>query len=69
MVLITPKWIHRASWSESKAFLDLPRDTIRHSPECTDRAPLSCDYETQLHHHYKRLGDWANENVEKEKIN
>lgn len=35
-VLISPKWINRFSWSESKAFINLPRETIKHSPEYTD---------------------------------
>jgi uncharacterized protein YrrD len=60
-VLLSPKWIHRVSWSESKAFIDLPRETIKQSPEYTDGALLSRDYETELHHHYKRQGYWAEE--------
>lgn len=67
-VLLSPKWINRVSWGESKAFIDLPRDTIKQSPEYTDGALLSRDYETELHHHYKRQGYWAEEDVGKMKI-
>jgi uncharacterized protein YrrD len=58
-VLLSPKWIHRVSWNDSKAFIDLPRDTIKQSPEYTDGALLSRDYETELHHHYKQQEYWA----------
>lgn len=57
-VLLSPKWINRVSWSESKAFIDLPRETIKLSPEYTDGALLSRDYETELHRHYKHQGYW-----------
>ena len=67
-VLLSPKWIHRVSWSESKAFIDLPCETIKQSPEYTDESLLSRDYETKLHHHYKRRGYWSEEDVGKEKI-
>jgi uncharacterized protein YrrD len=64
-VLVSPKWVHRVSWSESKAFIDLPRETIKQSPEYTDGDLLSRDYEKKLHEHYKRPGYWTEEHVEK----
>jgi hypothetical protein len=67
-VLLSPKWINRISWSKSKAFIDLPRETIKQSPEYIDGDRLSRDYEMELHHHYKRKGYWAEEDVGKEKI-
>jgi uncharacterized protein YrrD len=57
-VLLSPKWINRVSWRESKAFIDLPRETIKLSPEYTDGSLLSRDYENELHRHYKRQGYW-----------
>lgn len=60
-VLLSPKWINRVSWNESKAFIDLPRETIKQSPEYIDGSLLSRDYETELHHHYKRRGYWDEE--------
>jgi hypothetical protein len=67
-VLISPQWIERVSWNDSKVFVNLSREMIKQSPEYTDGALLSRDYETQLHHHYKRQGYWGEENVGKEKI-
>jgi sporulation protein YlmC with PRC-barrel domain len=67
-VLVSPKWIHRVSWDETKAFIDLPRETIKQSPEYTDGSLLSRDYETELHLHYNRQGYWSEEDIVKEKI-
>ena len=35
-VLISPQWIERVSWSESKVFVNLSREAIKQSPEYTD---------------------------------
>jgi hypothetical protein len=57
-VLVSPQWIERVSWSDSKVFVNLSRETIRRSPEYrTDSLPTR-DYETELYLHYDRLGYW-----------
>ena len=65
-VLISPKWINRVSWDESKAFVNLQRETIKQSPEYIDGALLSRDYETELHRHYKHKGYWDEKPIEKD---
>jgi hypothetical protein len=60
-VLVSPLWIERISWHESIAFINLPRETIKQSPEYTEEFLLSRDYETELHRHYKRQGYWVDE--------
>ncbi len=60
-VLVSPKWIERVSWDESKVFVNLPRETIKRSPEYTDESLLTRDYETGLHRHYNRQGYWVDE--------
>jgi uncharacterized protein YrrD len=57
-VLISPQWIERVSWGESKVFVNLPRETIKQSPEYTEEPLLNRDYETRLHRHYNRQGYW-----------
>jgi uncharacterized protein YrrD len=57
-VLISPKWINRFSWEESKAFINLPRETIKKAPEYIDGELLSRDYEAELYSHHKRKGYW-----------
>ena len=60
-VLVSTQWIERVSWSESKVFINLLRETIRQSPEYKGESLLTRDYETGLHRHYGRKGYWADE--------
>jgi hypothetical protein len=63
-VLVSPLWIERVSWSESKVFTNLSRQTIKESPEYTEESLLTRDYEIALHHHYDRKGYWIDELAE-----
>ena len=65
-VLVSPQWIERVSWSESKVFVNLSRETIKQSPEYTEESLLTRDYETGLHRHYNRQGYWVDEPAAKE---
>ncbi len=64
-VLISPQWIERVSWGELKVFVNLPRETIKQSPEYTEESLLIRNYEIELHRHYKRQGYWADEPASK----
>jgi len=55
-ILISPPWIERISWDESKVFVNLSRLTIKQSPEYTEGSLLTRNYETALHGHYNRQG-------------
>jgi hypothetical protein len=59
-VLVSPQWIERVSWAESKVFVNLSHETIKRSPEYTQES-LNRDYEIKLHRHYDRNGYWAAE--------
>ena len=65
-VLVSPQWIERVSWDESKVFVNLSRETIKQSPEYTEESLLTRDYETGLHRHYNRQGYWVDEPAAKE---
>ncbi|MGD0883540.1 MAG: PRC-barrel domain-containing protein [Thermodesulfovibrionales bacterium] len=65
-VLVSPQWIERVSWQESKVFVNLSRETIKHSPEYTEESLLTRDYEAMLHRHYNRQGYWVDEPAAKE---
>jgi len=65
-VLVSPQWIERVSWSKSKVFVNLSRETIKQSPEYTEESLLTRDYEAGLHRHYSRQGYWVDEPVAKE---
>jgi hypothetical protein len=60
-VLVSPQWIERVSWNESKVFVTLSRDTIKGSLEFTEESLLTRDYEVALHRHYDRKGYWIDE--------
>jgi hypothetical protein len=64
-VLLSPQWIERISWGESKVFVNLSRDTIKQAPEYTDESLLTRDYESRLYQHYNRQGYWADESAAK----
>jgi sporulation protein YlmC with PRC-barrel domain len=61
-ILISPRWIDRVSWNETKVFVGLSRDAIKKSPEYNEAALLNREYETNLHRHYNRPGYWDSEN-------
>jgi hypothetical protein len=65
-VLVSPRWIEQVSWEESKVFVNLSRENIKHSPEYTEESLLNRDYETELHRHYNRQGYWSDLLVAKE---
>lgn len=60
-VLVSPQWIERVSWSDSKVFINLSRAAIKRSPEFKEDSLLNRDYENELHQYYQRQGYWANE--------
>ncbi len=62
-ILVSPHWIERVSWSESKVFVKLTRESIKRSPEFVENTALSRDYEAGLYSHYDRKGYWVDELV------
>ena len=66
-VLVSPHWIERVSWSESKVFVNLTRESIKRSPEYTEESLPTRDYEAKLHRHYNRQAYWVDEQTDKDK--
>jgi hypothetical protein len=60
-VLVSPEWIESVSWSDLKVHVKLTRDAIKASPEYTEEALITRDYESGLFRHYGRDGYWAHE--------
>ncbi len=65
-VLISTQWIKRVSWNEKKVFVNLLQEAVKLSPEYTEEALLTRDYENGLHMHYNRRGYWFNEQPDRE---
>ncbi len=64
-VLVSPRWIERISWSESKVFINLSREAIKQSPEYSEESLLTRDYENKLHQHYNKPGYWVDDLADK----
>lgn len=60
-LLISPKWLDRLAWNESKVFVKFSRDTIRSAPEYVEAPLVSREYENLLHSHYLRKGYWLDD--------
>ena len=58
MVLISPEWVEKVSWPESKVSVGLSREAIRSAPEYIESRPITRDYEDQLHLHYGLAPYW-----------
>lgn len=57
-ILVSPQWIERVSWDESRVFVNLLCEDIKLSPEYTEESLINRDYETALYQHYNRKGYW-----------
>ena len=60
-VLVSPAWIDRVSWRNSKVYVGLSRELIRSGPEYAESTPINREYENQLYFHYGLPPYWLNE--------
>jgi hypothetical protein len=60
-VLVSPSWIERVSWADSKVCVGLSRDAIKSGPEFVESAPITRAYEQGLYLHYGRPPYWVHE--------
>jgi hypothetical protein len=57
-VLVSPAWADTISWVERKIRMDIPRETIKNSPDYNPSAPVNRAYEVQLYDYYGRPKYW-----------
>ena len=60
-VLVSPAWIERVSWADSKVFVGLTREAVKDGPEYIESTPLTREYENRLYFHYGRPPYWLHE--------
>ncbi len=60
-VLVSPEWIVRVSWTDSRVYTGLSRETIQSAPEYDESLPVDREYENRLHSHYGRPPYWLHE--------
>src|SRR5208283_6152285 len=57
-VLVSPAWIERVSWAESKVYTGLAREAIQEAPEYIESRLVTRDYENRLYLHYRQPPYW-----------
>jgi hypothetical protein len=62
-VLVSPAWIDRVSWTDSKIYAGLNRDAIENAPEYLFSRPITREYENRLYCHYGRPPYWIREDA------
>jgi hypothetical protein len=62
-VLISPQWIERISWQDSKVFVNMTSNVLREAPDFDSDELLTRDYETRMYKYYNRQGYWIGESV------
>jgi hypothetical protein len=60
-VLVSPEWIERVSWADSKVYVGLSREAIKSGPEYVESIPVTREYENKLYFHYGRSPYWLHE--------
>jgi len=60
-VLVSPAWIERVSWTDSKVCVGLSREAIKNAPEYDESAPIAREYENRLYFHYGQPPYWLRE--------
>jgi hypothetical protein len=60
-VLLSPAWIQRVSWEDSKVYVPLSREAIQTAPEYVESETLTREYENRLYFHYGRPPYWTEE--------
>lgn len=67
-VLVSPAWVERVVWEESKIHVALTREAIQTGPEYDETKPITREYESQLYSHYGRQSYWLREAERKASI-
>jgi hypothetical protein len=57
-VVISPDWITRVDWDESKVHVSVTREAVRNAPEYDPAGPVEREWEARLYGHYGRSGYW-----------
>jgi hypothetical protein len=60
-VLVSPGWVERVSWAQSKVYVGLSREAVKNAPAYTDATPITREYENRLYLHYGRPPYWLHE--------
>ena len=62
-VLLSPLWIEKISWEESKVHVDQTREEVKNSPRYDASVPVNRRYEERLYDYYGRPKYWKKMDV------
>ena len=62
-VLISPQWAGNVSWENRKVYLDMPRQTIKESPEWDPSEAVNREYEVRLYDYHGRPAYWLDSSL------
>jgi len=57
-VLFSPHWVESVDWPSRTVNVETDKETIKGAPEYDEEAPISRDYEENLHSYYSKEGYW-----------
>jgi len=57
-VLVSPLWIEKVSWEDSRVYVNLSKESVRESPRYDTSAPVNRRYEERLYDYYGRPKYW-----------
>jgi hypothetical protein len=60
-VSVSPEWIKRVSWDDSKVYAGLSREAIRSAPEYIESVPITREYENRLYFHFGLPPYWQSD--------
>ena len=58
-VLVSPEWVQRVSWEESKVYVGIDRQAIQDCEEFDESTPIARAYEQRIFAHYGKSPYWA----------
>jgi hypothetical protein len=57
-VLVSPAWVERVSWTDSKVNVAISREAIKDAPEYVESMMITREQESRLYLHYDRTPYW-----------
>jgi sporulation protein YlmC with PRC-barrel domain len=57
-VVISPEWITRVSWPDSRVYVEMTKGGIKAAPEYDPNRPMKREYESRLFSHHGRRTYW-----------
>jgi hypothetical protein len=57
-VILSPRWVNKIEWPESKVYVSFTKEKIKSAPEYKSEEDINRQYEEKLYSHYDRKSYW-----------